>query len=75
MFMRGNIDGTFFDNTTDESLRVYLETLNRLNPSQVMVYSIARETPLSGLQKVAPDELEKIGAKIRTLGFNALVTP
>ena len=75
MFMRGNIDGTFFDNTTDESLRVYFETLKRLNPSQVMVYSIARETPLSGLQKVAPDELEKIGAKIRSLGFDALVTP
>ena len=75
MFLRGNINGTFFDNTTDESLRVYFETLKRLNPSQVMVYSIARETPLSGLQPVAPDELEKIGAKIRSLGFNVLVTP
>ncbi|MBO4613525.1 MAG: radical SAM protein [Bacteroidales bacterium] len=75
MFLRGNINGTFFDNTTDESLRVYFETLKRLSPSQVMVYSIARETPLSGLQKVAPDELENIGAKIRSLGFNVLVTP
>ena len=75
MFLRGNIDGTFFDNTTDESLRVYFETLKRLSPSQVMVYSIARETPLSGLQPVAPDELENIGAKIRSLGFNVLVTP
>ena len=75
MFLRGNINGTFFDNTTDESLRVYFETLKRLNPSQVMVYSIARETPLSGLQPVAPDELENIGAKIRSLGFNVLVTP
>lgn len=75
MFMRGNINGTFFDNTTDDSLRVYFDTLKRLNPSQVMVYSIARETPLSGLQKVSPDELEKIGAKIRSLGFNVLVTP
>ncbi|MBO4873702.1 MAG: radical SAM protein [Bacteroidales bacterium] len=75
MFLRGNINGTFFDNTTDESLRVYFETLKRLNPSQVMVYSIARETPLSGLQPVAPDALENIGAKIRSLGFNVLVTP
>lgn len=75
MFLRGNINGTFFDNTTDESLRVYFETLKRLSPSQVMVYSIARETPLSGLQPVAPDELENIGAKIRSLGFNVLVTP
>ncbi|MBO7652007.1 MAG: radical SAM protein [Bacteroidales bacterium] len=75
MFLRGNINGTFFDNTTDESLRVYFETLKRLNPSQVMVYSIARETPLSGLQPVAADELENIGAKIRSLGFNVLVTP
>ncbi len=75
MFMRGNINGTFFDNTTDDSLRVYFDTLKRLNPSQVMVYSIARETPLSGLQNVSADELEKIGAKIRSLGFNVLVTP
>ena len=75
MFLRGNINGKFFDNTTDESLRIYFETLKRLSPSQVMVYSIARETPLSGLQKVAPDELENIGAKIRSLGFNVLVTP
>jgi hypothetical protein len=75
MFMRGNINGTFFDNTTDDSLRVYFDTLKRLKPSQVMVYSIARETPLSGLQKVSPDELEKIGAKIRSLGFSVLVTP
>ena len=75
MFLRGNINGTFFDNTTDDSLRVYFETLKRLNPLQVMVYSIARETPLSGLQPVAPDELENIGAKIRSLGFNVLVTP
>lgn len=75
MFMRGNINNTFFDNTTEESLRVYFETLKRLSPSLVMIYSIARETPLSGLQKVAPDELEKIGADIRTLGFNVLVTP
>lgn len=75
MFLRGNINGTFFDNTTDESLRIYFETLKRLSPSQVMVYSIARETPLSGLQPVAPDELENIGAKIRSFGFNVLVTP
>ena len=75
MFLLGNINGTFFDNTTDDSLRVYFETLKRLNPLQVMVYSIARETPLSGLQPVAPDELENIGAKIRSLGFNVLVTP
>lgn len=75
MFLRGNINGTFFDNTTDESLKIYHETLRRLSPSLVMVYSIARETPLSGLQKIAPAELEKIGGDIRALGFKVLVTP
>ena len=75
MFLRGNINGTFFDNTTDESLKIYRETLRRLSPSLVMVYSIARETPLSGLQKIAPNELEKIGDDIRELGFKVLVTP
>ena len=75
MFLRGNINGTFFDNTTEESLKIYRETLRRLSPSLVMVYSIARETPLSGLQKIAPAELEKIGGDIRELGFKVLVTP
>ncbi len=75
MFMRGDINGNFFDNTTEDSLQIYFETLERLSPSQVMIYSIARETPLSGLQKVAPEELEKIGESIRALGFNTLVTP
>ncbi len=75
MFMRGNINGEFFDNTTSESLGLYYDTLKRLTPSLVMVYSIARETPLSGLQKVSPDELERIGNDIRALGFKVLVTP
>jgi len=75
MFMRGNIDGVFFDNTSDDSLECYFETLNRLAPSLVMVYSIDRETPLSGLQKISPEVLEKIGADIRALGFDVLVTP
>ncbi len=75
MFMRGEIDGHFFDNTTEESLNVYYETLKRINPSLVMIYSIARETPLSGLQKISPDVLEKIGEDIRKMGFETLVTP
>jgi len=75
MFMRGNINGTFFDNTRAESLDVYYDTLKSLSPSLVMVYSIARETPLPGLQNVAPIELEKIGESIREFGFKVLVTP
>jgi len=75
MFMRGNINGKFFDNTTSESLSMYYYTLKRLKPSLVMVYSIARETPLLGLQNVASDELERIGNDIRALGFKVLVTP
>ena len=75
MFMRGSINGKFFDNTAPDSLGLYYDTLKMLKPSLVMVYSIARETPLSGLQKVSPDELERIGNDIRALGFKVLVTP
>lgn len=75
MFLRGDINGHYFDNTREESLNVYFQTLKRLQPSQVMVYSIARETPLQGLQKVSAEELEQIGNRIRDLGFNTLVTP
>lgn len=75
MFLRGDINGTFFDNTTDMSLDLYYKTLQRLKPQQVMIYSIARETPLQGLQKIEVSKLEEIGNCIRNLGFNTLVTP
>lgn len=75
MFFRSTHAGYCFDNTTDQSLIAYLEMLDYLKPQQVMIYSIARDTPLAGLQKVSAEELERIGDSIRRRGINVLITP
>lgn len=60
MFLRGEYNGTAFDNTTEEHLLPWLDMVKRLQPRSVMVYSIARDTPCKTLRKVEREELERI---------------
>lgn len=66
MFMR-SADDT--DNTGDEYVLPWLEALQRIRPRQVMIYTIDRETPVSGLTKVNKEKLDKIADKVRQAGF------
>ena len=69
MFLRGEKDGAVIDNTTDEEVSAWLDVLDRVKPSQVMIYSIDRDTPYDRLVKVEGDELERIAEKVRTRGY------
>ena len=42
------------------TIRRWLSALKKIAPSQVMIYTIDRETPVSGLQKATPEELNRI---------------
>lgn len=75
MFFKGNINGRSFDNTKEESFELYLDALKRISPDSVMVYSIARDTPMMGLERVEISKLESLGARIREAGFKTLITP
>lgn len=70
MFLRGEVDGEVLDNTTDREVDAWIEALKEVNPRQVMIYTIDRETPTLGLQKVSIDELERIADKARAAGFD-----
>lgn len=70
MFLRGVVDGEVLDNTTDREVDAWIEALKEVNPRQVMIYTIDRETPTLGLQKVSLDELERIADKARAAGFD-----
>ena len=73
MFLRGECEGIQFDNTTDEEVEAWLRIVERLRPRQVMVYSIARDTPCKTLQKVTTEELSAIAEKVRKLGIECSV--
>lgn len=74
MFMGGETGGTCVDNTGEEYLVPYLEALQRIRPRQVMIYTIDRETPASGLLKAPAHVLDAIGERIRELGIPCSVS-
>jgi wyosine [tRNA(Phe)-imidazoG37] synthetase (radical SAM superfamily) len=72
MFLRGDVNGIPIDNTTDEELDAWIKAIKETNPKQIMIYSLARETPFKTLQKVECEELDRIAGKVRGEGFDVL---
>ncbi|MCM1355598.1 MAG: radical SAM protein [Staphylococcus sp.] len=64
MFLRGEFDGVEIDNTTPAEVNALIEAYRRINPREVMIYSIDRKTPAENLQKVSREELDRIGERI-----------
>lgn len=65
MFMKG--EGV--DNTGDEFVAPWLEAVEKIRPSQVMIYTIDRETPDKTLQKATHKELDAIRDRVLALGI------
>ena len=72
MFMRGCDDeGRSVDNTGDSYVLPWLEAVEKIRPSQVMVYTIDRETPEHGLRKATHEDLDRIVGLIEAKGIKA----
>lgn len=69
LFVRGQFNGNFIDNTTDAEINAWLEALLEINPRYVMIYPIARDTPAQDLEKITQNELESIAGKARKSGL------
>ncbi|MDD2285610.1 MAG: radical SAM protein [Paludibacter sp.] len=73
MFLRGKLADGIIDNTTENEIEAWLEALKIIRPKQVMIYSIDRETPTKGLEKVPLETLKQIADKARKAGFEVMV--
>lgn len=69
MFMKGEYDGQSVDNTSDKFVQPWLKTIGEIQPREVMIYTIDRETPAHELKKALPEVLDAIGAQVRELGI------
>ncbi len=69
MFMRGNYNGESVDNTGEEYVGPWLETVKAIKPQQVMVYTIDRETPAQGLEKASREQLDAIRDRVIAAGI------
>ena len=74
MFLKGNLQGESVDNTTNEEIKGWIDALKVIQPRQVMIYTIDRETPVKNLQKVTKEELEVIAEYARIQGFEVSVS-
>ncbi|MBQ8050122.1 MAG: radical SAM protein [Bacteroidaceae bacterium] len=63
------LTGLGFDNTGDNYVQPWLEALRQIQPRQVMIYTVDRETPVRGLEKASREKLDEIAEKVRQAGF------
>lgn len=74
MFLKGNFKNETIDNTTENEVVEWMKLVAEIKPSQVMIYTIDRDTPASGLEKVNLNELETIAERVRAIGFEVQVS-
>lgn len=72
MLLRGEHNGIPVDNTTPEEIDALISAYKKINPREVMIYSIDRSTPEEKLIKVEKPELEQIAEKIRHAGIKVI---
>jgi len=74
MFIQGSFKGKKIDNTTNEEINAWLELLKKIKPAQVMIYTIARDTPIETLQKTPARTLDAIAQKVKKAGFDVQIS-
>lgn len=70
MFMKGN----GVNDISENYLQPYLSCLQEIKPRSVMIYTIARATPVEGLEKASHEELDAVADRIRNLGLTCSVS-
>jgi len=74
LFFRGMINGLPVDNTTPAETEKWLELMDQIKPEGIMIYTIARDTPTTGLVKVPYTALKDIASKAEKRGFRVQIS-
>lgn len=74
LFVNGTFNGKFIDNTTDQEVNAWLKAIQEIKPKDVMIYTIARETPTDTLYKIPLSTLNSIAQKVENLGIKTQVS-
>ena len=64
MLLKGEHKGEVVDNTTNDEIEALVKAYQYINPKKILLYSIDRDTPASGLQKVSNTELQEIAKRM-----------
>jgi len=75
LFFKASYKGQLIDNSAPEELEAWLKAVKRIKPSGVMIYSLARDTAVHGLEAIPHDVLLNIAEKVEKAGINTQVNP
>ena len=74
LFVKGTISNQVVDNTTPDEIAAWVRLIEEIKPREVMVYTIARDTPAQDLIKIPIEELNSIAARVEQLGIPVQVS-
>lgn len=75
LFLRGTYKGKKIDNTTPGEINAWLKAIEKIMPSEVMIYTVSRDTPEGGkLKKVPLRELKAIAELVKEIGIKTQVS-
>ncbi len=74
MFIKGTFKDKTVDNTTENEIIAWFELLKKIKPAQVMIYTIARDTPLETLKSVSLAQLKTIAERLEKTGIPTQVS-
>jgi wyosine [tRNA(Phe)-imidazoG37] synthetase (radical SAM superfamily) len=75
LFFRGKFMDITIDNSTSDEISAWLKVIESIRPECVMIYSLARDTPVKGLERIGQDELTAIANRVEELKIPVQVTP
>lgn len=73
IFLKGNYNGQFIDNTSSKEVNLWIKALNEIKPKEVMIYTVDREAPVKELEKVSTEKLNEICELVNKQGIKANV--
>ena len=59
-----------FDSSSPEVLGPWMDIVRKLHPREIMAYTIARPTPMKGIEKFSAEEMRAILAPLFEEGYN-----
>ena len=67
------VRGAVVDNTTPEALEAWYKVVRELRPREIMLYTVDRDTPVAGIEKVDAASLQKAAEPLLAEGFNVKI--
>jgi len=74
LFVKGYYGDIEIDNSTEKEVLAWIELLKIIKPQKVMIYTIDRDTPTAGLEKVPVEKLNEIANLVEKNGIKTMVS-